>query len=41
MEMEVPRRFWAEAAQYAVYILNRSPSKAVEDVTPGGKWNKL
>lgn len=41
MGMGVPRRFWAEAAQYAVYILNRSPSKAVGDVTPGEKWSKL
>ena len=24
----LPRRFWGNAAEYAVYILNRSPSKA-------------
>lgn len=37
--MEVPRTFWAEAAQYAVYILNRSPTAAVGDVTLGEKWS--
>lgn len=39
LEMNVPRRFWPEAVQYAVYILNRSPSKALEDITPEEKWS--
>lgn len=39
MEMNVPRRFWPEAVQYAVHILNRSPSKALDNITPEEKWN--
>lgn len=39
LERSVPRKFWAEAVQYAVYILNRSPSKALNDVTPEEKWS--
>jgi len=39
MEMFVPRKFWPEAVQYAVYILNRSPSKALKEITPEEKWS--
>jgi len=39
MEMSVPRKFWPEAVQYVVYILNRSPSKALNDITPEEKWS--
>lgn len=38
--MSVPRRFWPEAVQYAVHILNRSPSKALADATPEEMWSK-
>lgn len=38
LEMFIPRKYWPEAAQYSVYVLNRSPSKALEDVTPEEKW---
>lgn len=37
--MSVPRKFWPEAVQYAVHILNRSPSVALGDVTPKEKWS--
>lgn len=39
MEKFVPRKFWPEAVQYAVDILNRSPSKALNDITPEEKWS--
>lgn len=38
--MKVPLRFWAEATQYAVHILNRSPTKRLGEVTPSEKWSK-
>lgn len=37
--MSVPRRFWPEAVQYAVHILNMSPSAALGDVTPEERWS--
>ncbi|CAA7027704.1 unnamed protein product [Microthlaspi erraticum] len=37
--MSVPRRFWPEAVQYAVHVLNRSPSAALGDVTPDERWS--
>lgn len=30
----VPGRFWGEAVRHAVYLLNRLPTKALEDCTP-------
>lgn len=39
MGMSVPRKFWLEAVQYAVHILNRSLSAALGDVTPEEKWS--
>lgn len=39
IEMRVPRVYWLEAVQYAVYILNRCPSAALRDVTPEEKWS--
>ncbi|KAL1218311.1 Retrovirus-related Pol polyprotein from transposon TNT 1-94 [Cardamine amara subsp. amara] len=38
--MSVPLRFWPEAVQYAVHILNRSPTSILGDVTPSEKWSK-
>ena len=39
LERSVPRRFWPEAVQYAVHVLNRSPSAALNVVTPEEKWS--
>ncbi|XP_057529719.1 probable WRKY transcription factor 47 [Amaranthus tricolor] len=36
----LPKRYWAEAVHTAVYILNRSPTKAVKDLTPYEAWHK-
>ena len=36
----LPNKFWAEAVNSVVYILNRSPTKAVRNKTPFEAWNK-
>ena len=36
----LPNEFWAEAVNTAVYILNRSPTKAVQNMTPYEAWFK-
>lgn len=33
-QTKVPQRFWGEAAKHSVYVLNRSPTKAVDTKTP-------
>jgi hypothetical protein len=30
----VPKTFWPEAVKWATYVLNRSPTLSVKDVTP-------
>jgi hypothetical protein len=37
-EKGMPKYFWAEAINTAVYILNRSPTKAVPNRTPFQAW---
>jgi hypothetical protein len=34
VDAKLPHKFWAEALSTAVYLRNRSPTKAVEDKTP-------
>ena len=36
----LPKGYWAEAVHTAVYILNRSPTKTVRDLTPYEAWHK-
>ena len=31
--------YWAEACNYAVYLKNRSPSRAVKGFVPETKWS--
>ena len=38
-EKEVPKEFWPEAVNWAVYVMNRSPSAAVTDRTPEEAWS--
>jgi len=40
---KVPKKFWHEAVVWATYVLNRSPTLSVKDVTPEEAWsnNKL
>ena len=35
---KLPQRFWAEALSTAIYLRNRSPTKAVKNITPYEAW---
>lgn len=37
-EKNQPKKFWAEAANTTVYLLNRQPTRAVEGKTPFKAW---
>ena len=39
-DANLPQKFWAEAVSTAVYLRNRSPTKAVDDMTPFEAWMK-
>jgi len=39
-EEELPNKFWVKVVNIIVYILNRSPTKAVRNQTPFEAWNK-
>ena len=36
---KLPKSFWAEAASTACYVINRSPSRAIEKKTPYELWS--
>jgi hypothetical protein len=38
-DSKLPHRFWAEALSTSVYLRNRSPTKALEGVTPHEAWS--
>ena len=38
-ESSLPKKFWAEALATATYLRNRSPTKAVEGMTPIEAWS--
>eukprot|EP01018_Ginkgo_biloba_P003437 Gb_11909 [translate_table: standard] len=35
----LPNDYWAEAVATIVYILNRSPTKSVKNITPKEAWS--
>ena len=35
----IPKTFWPEAMNWTIYVLNRCPTLAVKDVTPGEAWS--
>ena len=39
VDLSLPHRFWAEALATAVYLRNRSPTKALKGVTPLEAWS--
>jgi len=38
-EKQVPKEFWSEATRWSVHIHDRSPTAAVEDMTPEEAWS--
>ena len=38
-DSKLPHRFWAEALSTTVYLRNRSPTKALEGITPFEAWS--
>ncbi len=40
VDAKLPHKFWAEALSTAVYLKNRSPTKALRDLTPNEAWTK-
>lgn len=38
-EKMIPKTFWPEAVNWTVYVLNRSPTLAVKNVTPEEAWS--
>lgn len=39
IENGVPKMFWAEAVNWAFYILNRCPTSSIKDMTPEEAWS--
>ncbi|TNV98457.1 hypothetical protein C5H24_12560, partial [Xylella fastidiosa] len=37
-DKDLPKRFWAEAVQCAVYLLNRCPTRSLKSKTPQEAW---
>jgi hypothetical protein len=37
----VPKKFWPEALKWATYVLNRSPTVSVKNVTPEEAWSGI
>ncbi|PNX68425.1 cysteine-rich receptor-like protein kinase 25-like protein, partial [Trifolium pratense] len=35
----IPKEFWPEAVNWAIYVLNRSPAAAIPDKTPEEAWS--
>lgn len=35
---QVPKRFWPEAVVWATYVINRSPTLSLRDITPEEAW---
>jgi len=40
-DSRLPQRFWAEALSTKVYLVNRSPTKALEGITPHEAWSGI
>lgn len=39
VDARLPSTYWAEAVNYAVYLKNRSPSRAIKNFVPETMWN--
>lgn len=40
-EKKIPKSFWPEAFKWSVYVLNRSPTVAIENETPEEAWSGI
>lgn len=40
-ERRMPKEFWAEGVKWITYVLNRSPTTALEDQTPEEAWSGM
>lgn len=40
-EKKLPKTLWAEAVNWSVHVLNRSPTLAVSNTTPEEAWSKI
>ncbi|KAJ9559520.1 hypothetical protein OSB04_004680 [Centaurea solstitialis] len=38
---QVPKKFWPEAVNWCIHILNRSPTAALDGCTPEEKWSNM
>ncbi|GAU16794.1 hypothetical protein TSUD_200370 [Trifolium subterraneum] len=38
---DIPKEFWPEAVNWAIYVLNRSPTNAIPDKTPEEAWSSI
>jgi hypothetical protein len=36
---KLPKQYWAEAVSYAVYLLNRCPTRSLQAITPEEAWS--
>ena len=41
VEKNMPKEYWAEAANWCIHILNRCPTAALDDKTPQEAWNGI
>lgn len=41
VKKSIPKTFWPEAVNWSVYVLNRSPTFAVKNITPQEAWSKV
>ncbi|PNX61600.1 retrovirus-related Pol polyprotein from transposon TNT 1-94, partial [Trifolium pratense] len=37
----VPKEFWPEAVNWSIHLINRSPTAAVENMTPEEVWSSI
>lgn len=40
-EKKIPKTLWLEAANWTLYVLNRSTTVAVKNVTPEESWSSV
>jgi hypothetical protein len=36
---KIPKMFWAETVDYAIYLSNRCPTKGLNNMTPQETWS--